>query len=521
MNRTRKKMAKLLEDPRRFYRDSVISKAALWLRGGLDEVPPGLDFGAKDLDTLPREMALTTDDLKAALAQRASLFFIDDDSVNFLTACAIEDEYPLLVKSVLAVCHDLSLRLAYLKEDSFVAPTSVRSAMRALTHRSHALLRLTDKRGSDVLFLEIQAWKDHGDHVMAPKPNYISRRVWMTSLREKNLPRRGSVGHLADVLRSPTEQVVRFDVDFVYTWVDCYDADWNEMYMKHRPRGERDATSMSRFYNRNELMFSLRSLEMYAPWVNNIHIVSNCRPPRWLNTEHPSIRWVRHDEIFDPKYLPTFSSHAIETRLHKIAGLTKHFVYSNDDFLLTRPTHKSDFFESNGICKLKLEDWGSVNGDPEEGEPDYLNGARNCQALIERDFDVSPTQLHTHSPQALRVDILEEMEKRYWPAFERTMAAKFRAVTDVAVSGFFFHHYAYITGRALKSDAKTLLIQQNHKFRARYQQILAERDIVDMHERQLAICVNDGGDSHLNMRWNRATSNFMREYFPQKSRFER
>ena len=226
-------------------------------------------------------------------------------------------------------------------------------------------------------------------------------------------------------------------------------------------------------------------------------------------------------EIFDEAHLPTFSSHAIETRLHKIPGLSNHFVYSNDDFLLTRPCLKSDFFESNGLCKLKLEEWGSVNGEPVESEPDYLNGARNCQQLIERDFGVSPTQLHCHAPQALRIDILEEMEARYPKEFERTTAAKFRAVTDVAVTGFFFHHYAYVTGRAIKGDAKTMLIQQNHSFARRYASVLAEKEEAVIEERHLSVCVNDGADSHLNQKWNRLTAQFLGEYFPDKSTYEK
>ncbi|MEM1030395.1 MAG: stealth conserved region 3 domain-containing protein [Myxococcota bacterium] len=500
----------------------MFAKAALVLRGqGLDEEPTGFDFGHRDEDTSPRETPLTRGDVKRALAAQAKLFFIDDDSVAYLTACAIENEYPVLVRAVMRLCHEESLRLAYHRDDGFIIPTSVRAAVRALQGKPVVLLRLVDKRSTAVLHLELQAWTDHGDHIMAPKSNYVSRRVWMSSLEAHDLPRKGEVGHLAELLGAPVQQVVPFDVDFVYTWVDSHDPEWQKMYAAYRPDVERDGTSLSRFFNRNELMFSLRALEMYAPWVRRIHIVSNCRAPRWLDVDHPRIHWVDHTTIFDPKYLPTFSSHAIETRLHKIPGLSDHFVYSNDDFLLTRPARKNDFFESNGICRLKLEDWGSVNGKPRAGEPDYLNGARNVQALIERDFGVSPTQLHTHSPQALRVDILEEMEAKYGDAFERTMAAKFRQVTDVAVTGFFFHHYAYVTGRALKSDAKTLLIQQNHNFRVRYRQVLAERDMVELEERHLSVCVNDGADSHLNVRWNKLTSQFLRSYFPEKCAFER
>ncbi len=521
-SRTQKKLIKLMQDPRRFVRDSSIARGALELLGQSVEAETiGFEVRADERDLKPRDRPLTASDIKTHIANRATVFFIDDDSQDFVSACALDNEFPALIESILTLCAEESLRLSYVREDMLVAPASIRSATTALMEKPWTVLRLTDKRSSLAFFLEIQSWKDHGDHILAPKPNYTSQRVWTRDLEQHDLPRKGSVGHLNELLASPLEQEVQFDVDFVFTWVDSHDPEWQKMYAAHRPGASTDATSMSRFFNRNELMFALRALDANAPWIRKVHIASNCRPPRWLNVDHPRIEWVPHEEIFDAKYLPTFSSHAIETRLHKIPGLTNHFVYSNDDFLITRASKKSDFFESNGLCRLKLEDWGGVVGEAAEGEPDYLNGARNSQRLIERDFGVSPTQLHCHAPQALRVDILEEMEARYGDAFVRTMEAKFRKVTDVAVTGFFFHHYAYVTGRALKGNEPTMLIQQNHNYAKKYQQIAAERESADVQKRHLSICVNDGADSHLNQRWNRLTSSFLQNYFSEKSCFER
>ena len=43
---------------------------------------------------------------------------------------------------------------------------------------------------------------------------------------------------------------------------------------------------------------------------------------------------VTHDEIFPNKsHLPTFSSPAIETHLHRIEGLADNFIYLNDDVM--------------------------------------------------------------------------------------------------------------------------------------------------------------------------------------------
>ena len=56
-------------------------------------------------------------------------------------------------------------------------------------------------------------------------------------------------------------------------------------------------------------------------------------------------------EIFANKsHLPSFSSPAIETHLHQIPGLSKRFLYLNDDILLGRPIYPEDFYtESKGF----------------------------------------------------------------------------------------------------------------------------------------------------------------------------
>lgn len=108
---------------------------------------------------------------------------------------------------------------------------------------------------------------------------------------------------------------------------------------------ERDELAASRFADNDELRFSLRSIERYAPWIRHIYILTNGQIPAWLNLNHPKIRVVTHAHIFPNRsHLPTFSSPAIESHLHEIAGLSEHFLYFNDDVLLGKPIYPDDFF---------------------------------------------------------------------------------------------------------------------------------------------------------------------------------
>nr|CAD7401692.1 unnamed protein product [Timema cristinae] len=74
----------------------------------------------------------------------------------------------------------------------------------------------------------------------------------------------------------------------------------------------------SRFDDKEELRYSLRSLEKFAPWIRHVFLVTNGQIPYWLNLDNPRLTLVTHEEIFvNLSHLPTFSSPAIETHIHR------------------------------------------------------------------------------------------------------------------------------------------------------------------------------------------------------------
>jgi len=126
-------------------------------------------------------------------------------------------------------------------------------------------------------------------------------------------------------------------IDLVITWVNGTDPDFLELLKKNNPENA-DETEASRFRDMNQLKYSIRSFQKYAPWIRNIILLTNGQVPVWLNTDHPNVRVVTHEEIFaDKSHLPTFSSPAIEINMHRIPGLSNRFIYANDDFFLMKP----------------------------------------------------------------------------------------------------------------------------------------------------------------------------------------
>ena len=157
------------------------------------------------------------------------------------------------------------------------------------------------------------------------------------------------------LMAAPTVGECRFPVDVVYTWVDGSDPAWNAA-REQRLAGvtgtaqTRESSGQARFIAHDELRYSLRSLHLFAPWVRRIHLVTAGQVPDWLDADHPMVNVVDHSQILPADGLPTFNSHAIETSLHRIEGLTEHFVYFNDDFLLGRPVRPETFFTAAGLC---------------------------------------------------------------------------------------------------------------------------------------------------------------------------
>ncbi|XP_068145444.1 N-acetylglucosamine-1-phosphotransferase subunits alpha/beta [Drosophila tropicalis] len=135
-------------------------------------------------------------------------------------------------------------------------------------------------------------------------------------------------------------------IDAVYTWVNGSEAKFIESIRRYNPNYD-----PSRFDDKNELRYSLRSLEKYANWIRHVYIVTNGQIPNWLDLSYDRVTIVPHEVLApDVEQLPTFSSAAIETFLHRIPKLSKRFLYLNDDIFLGAPLYPDDLYtEAEGV----------------------------------------------------------------------------------------------------------------------------------------------------------------------------
>ncbi len=140
------------------------------------------------------------------------------------------------------------------------------------------------------------------------------------------------------------------DIDFVLLWVDGNDPDWRAEFSEYV--SEEGDKSEERYRDWDNLQFMFRSFQQCTPWVRKIHFVTWGHVPKWLNIDHPKLHIVHHREFLKEEYLPVFNSRAIECNMHRIPGLSEHFVYFNDDTFVLRRVGPEYFFANELPCDL-------------------------------------------------------------------------------------------------------------------------------------------------------------------------
>ena len=146
------------------------------------------------------------------------------------------------------------------------------------------------------------------------------------------------------------------NIDLVYLWVDGNDPKWQAKRNAFLERKVENSLSSfnGRYVNNDELKYSLRSVERYAPWIRKIFIVTDDQKPEWLDIENPKIKIIDHKEILPAESLPCFNSNVLEHFLCKISNLSEYFILSNDDTFFNKIVSPTTFFGKDGYPIIRL-----------------------------------------------------------------------------------------------------------------------------------------------------------------------
>ena len=295
-----------------------------------------------------------------------------------------------------------------------------------------------------------------------------------------------------------------FPIDLVFTWVDLDEPARLESLARYGgdvaslsdqgeedSQGAEDLYGTSRYRSNDELRYALRSVELYAPWVRHIYVVTDGTRPPWL-VESDRLSVVAHTDILDEQYLPTFNSHVIESALQRIPGLAEHFLYLNDDVMFLAPVDPGDFFTENGLMLIPLGRGTIDDGPalPEENANEW--GSKNAAALVEKAFGFRPERRLRHQAQPQLRSVAERSEARFPEAYHLTRSNRFRTIEDVLCTGFLHPWSAYMEGRALCIFTKGWFVRVRLRTALdRYARIIEEKDRPN---RRKFGCFNDGAN---------------------------
>ena len=332
-------------------------------------------------------------------------------------------------------------------------------------------------------------------------------------------------------------------LDFVITWVDGNDPAWRKEKSEYsRLLGQSTTVDdcEERYRDWNNLQYWFRGIEKFAPWVHKIHFVTWGHLPSWLNPYHPKLQIVRHTDYIPQQYLPTFNSHTIEWNLHRIKGISRRFVYFNDDMFLLKPLHPDDFFIGDKPKDMLALQPDVANVDNEVMPYIYLNNAMLlakyfdkrenmkkqpgayfhigypamyfCYNLIELAFPRFTGFYTVHGPSPLKTDTFKTLWELEPELLDKVCSHTFRHKEDV--NQYILREYEKLKGNFIPSNVKKLCGYYNI---SDDNQTLIQA-ITGQHSKIL--CLND---SNHKIDFEKAKSEIhhaFEQIFPEKSSFE-
>ena len=310
------------------------------------------------------------------------------------------------------------------------------------------------------------------------------------------------------------------DIDLVYLWVDGSDPIWRAK--RNAFIGETENSSSvnceGRYANNDELKYSVRSIEMYAPWIRKIFIVTDEQTPIWIDTSNPKVKIVDLKDILPAECLPCFNSSLIEKFYHRIPDLSEKFLYANDDMFINKNVTPNDFFTSEGLPIIRLTRkpfrklrWFWREKVCKKPLKNYSKMIDRSSRLVEKKYGIYYTGMPHHNIDAyLKSDYQRIVEKDFANEFSANNQNHMRSDTDIHRS---------IISYAVLAEKRGLLryVTQNESMLVR----IHKKNDYEKFENKgpLFFCMNDSEYASDSDR--KKSKEMLEKLFPKKSQFEK
>lgn len=271
------------------------------------------------------------------------------------------------------------------------------------------------------------------------------------------------------------------DIDLVIPIVFPQDPEWLRAYSI---RSGKDAEGDVRFRSWGTEKLLLQCVCRNMPWLRRIFILlageSQARYLQDCLPAGPEIVFVYHREFIPRHLLPTFNVCTIEMFLHRIPGLSEHFIYSNDDFFPLSPLNPSDFFRDGYPCQ-------KMNESPYPDKPKIFHEfVMNGLNMVAADFGKHYTKtwlLNGHSMQPMLRSTVEKVCTRHADRIARSFTFD-RSVANF--NQYIFPFYQHFTGKYVAHIPRRAYVGRK---------VPIERLVEYIRRKDAGIvCINDHGD---------------------------
>lgn len=315
-------------------------------------------------------------------------------------------------------------------------------------------------------------------------------------------------------------------VDMVYLWCDGEEPEFKkrrQMYcggVKAESINE-EVTGTKRFFDNDELRYSLRSLEKNANWINHVYIVTDRQVPKWLNLDYEKVTIVDHSEIMPQEIIPCFNSTVLEYFIAFIPNLSEFFLYGNDDTFFGNKTIPEDFFVGdNPIVRMRNMKRQNENID----RYSYINMITKSTDFINRFYGKQEYYVPHHNIDSYRKSIYIDIFYKYQDALTKCMSNKFRNLNDL-------HRVIFSLDMLYTCKAELRIVDDPKPWRRRLHSLSKlnwesyvdgdkERTFYEIEKyRPKLFCVNSGDDCSLEHK--KTVKDFFEKLFPNPSKFEK
>lgn len=313
-------------------------------------------------------------------------------------------------------------------------------------------------------------------------------------------------------------------IDMVYLWCDGSEIEFQKRRQQYLPQTENiEVSGIKRFFNNDELKYSLRSLEKNASWINHVFIVTDRQVPEWLNTKYEKVTVIDHSEIIPKEIIPCFNSDVLEYFLPFIPDLAEKFLYGNDDTFFGRKVVPEDFFtDDKPIVRVKKAKLSSYRN--KKTDYSFIGTVYNSLFLLGKKYssDIMPFILH-HNIDAYTKRAFLETYYRFEDELKKCMNNRFRNITDIERHLFSFDMiYNKKATLRLVEDPKPWRRKLNFIFPVNWESYMDEDGDCTRMEilkyKPMLFCLN--GNNDFTIQEKIKSKQFMESLFPLPSKFE-